>query len=291
MGLDSGSLIQWLALAASLEREGQYNNAKLLRAAADSFLRQAAFEVRLPSDRATLLSETSLAINALKTLQAPPALLDALVHSQAALAEDRLAAYADTPDPRVCRICGHLTFKDEGVCPTCGAQVATFHRIRPNYWFEAFDPFELLQVLSSTPQKVAALLDAAPQQDSDRLPKAGGWTLRQALSHLNDAQGVLAFRVGLILEQDNPALEAQAVFAWAGQQEERPAAMRELFEAYCASRAQTVDRLENLPLKDWWRRGQHAEFGELKLYQQVSYFACHELTHLPQIADLSRPTG
>jgi hypothetical protein len=47
--------------------------------------------------------------------------------------------------------------------------------------------------------------------------------------------------------------------------------------------------LEDIPLEDWWRRGWHEEFGELRLFQQVSYFACHELTHLPQLERLVHP--
>jgi len=41
-----------------------------------------------------------------------------------------------------------------------------------------------------------------------------------------------------------------------------------------------------MPLADWWRTGEHEEFGTVTLRQQVSYFAAHELTHLPQIEAL-----
>ncbi|NTV75556.1 MAG: hypothetical protein HGA66_15305, partial [Holophaga sp.] len=40
--------------------------------------------------------------------------------------------------------------------------------------------------------------------------------------------------------------------------------------------------------RDWWRTGQHTEFGELKLFQQASYFACHELAHMAQIKRLAK---
>ncbi len=81
-------------------------------------------------------------------------------------------------------------------------------------------------------------------------------------------------------------MESKAVFEWASQAGQAAASPAEIFESYRASRAQVLERLESLPLQDWWRRGRHEEFGELRLYQQVSYFACHELTHLPQIARL-----
>jgi hypothetical protein len=47
-----------------------------------------------------------------------------------------------------------------------------------------------------------------------------------------------------------------------------------------------VVKLENMPLAHWWRTGEHEEFGTVILRQEVSYFAAHELTHLPQIARL-----
>lgn len=87
-------------------------------------------------------------------------------------------------------------------------------------------------------------------------------------------------------------LEAKAVFAWAADETGRPASTREIFEGYRSSRLQTLARLESIPLADWWRTGRHEEFGELRLYQQVSYFAAHELTHFAQMERLAaEPRG
>lgn len=106
------------------------------------------------------------------------------------------------------------------------------------------------------------------------------------MAHLRDAQGVLEDRVNLILDHNNPVLESKAVFEWARHEGERPPTVREIFETYRASRARTLARVEGLPLAAWWRRGRHEEFGELRLYQQASYFACHELVHFPQFERL-----
>jgi len=51
------TIIHLLALGARLENEGQYNLAKLARAAADSFNRQAAFQLSLPTDKDGLMRE------------------------------------------------------------------------------------------------------------------------------------------------------------------------------------------------------------------------------------------
>jgi hypothetical protein len=91
------------------------------------------------------------------------------------------------------------------------------------------------------------------------VPENGGWNIRNAVSHLRDAQGVMEFRIQLMIEQDNPRLESKAVFEWAADEKS---------------------------LKDWWRTGEHEEFGTLTIMQQVSYFATHEITHFPQIEAL-----
>ena len=43
-----------------------------------------------------------------------------------------------------------------------------------------------------------------------------------------------------------------------------------------------------LRLESEGRVGRHEEFGVVSIKQQVSYFAAHEITHLPQIERLTR---
>lgn len=116
-----------------------------------------------------------------------------------------------------------------------------------------------------------------------RMPKDGGWTIFQTVSHLRDAQGVLRARLDSMLTQENPLLSSQAVFAWATREEAHPPTTQEVFDTYRSSRQETIARLESIPLRSWWRPGQHEEFGTVTIQQQVSYFAAHEWTHLPQI--------
>jgi hypothetical protein len=74
--------------------------------------------------------------------------------------------------------------------------------------------------------------------------------------------------------------------AWAAREEERPPTASEIVAGYRASRAETLAKLESMPLAHWWRSGRHQEFGEVTLRQQASYFASHEVTHLPEIERL-----
>lgn len=131
------------------------------------------------------------------------------------------------------------------------------------------------------------MLDAAPAADLEREPAQGAWSVRNAVSHLRDAQGVLAQRLELMLAQDNPPLTALAVFAWAQNESENPPTTTQtIFAEYLAGREYLLARLAALPLSDWWRTGRHEEFSTVTIRQQVSYFAAHESTHMQQIAAL-----
>jgi uncharacterized damage-inducible protein DinB/DNA-directed RNA polymerase subunit RPC12/RpoP len=203
------------------------------------------------------------------------------------MAQGRLPLIEETPHAYVCRTCGHFVLNEPAEkCPTCGARPVTFKRFLPVYWLDALDPIAVLERLRQTPLEVAALLEGLSEEAMSQRPADGGWAIRNLVSHLRDAQGVLSFRLSSFLEQEYPILESKAVFEWATEEEERPPTTREILDTYRASRQETIAKLEGIPLSDWWRTGQHEEFGTVTLKQQVSYFASHEVTHFPQFETL-----
>lgn len=282
-------IVQMLALAARMEGEGQYNLAKLLRATTDSLLRQAAYQQKLPSDKAGLVGEVRELTRALSTLDVEPQLISSLQRSADSMAHSRLPFIEDVPNPFVCRTCGHILLsKTEALCPTCGASPATFQQFPPVYWLVALDPFQALAYLRQTPEQVSAILEGLSDAELDRQPADGGWAIRHVIAHLRDAQLLVDYRIQLMLAEDNPSLEAKAVFEWATQPGERPITVPEMFDIYRNSRRNSLTNLERIPLQDWWRTGRHQEFGLVTILQQASYFALHEVTHLPQLEDLRR---
>jgi hypothetical protein len=281
------TLLCLLALAARLEGEGQYNIAKLTRAAADAMSRRAAYQRSVPTDKDELAAGIEQVADAVASLDVDQSLSVALRRGAAALSEGRIPLISETPHPYVCRTCGHLALGAPAEnCPTCGAWPGTYQRFMPNYWFDALEPFAALTKLRQTPVEVAVLLQGLPEDVLNQPADDGGWAIRNTVTHFRDAQEVLAYRLDLFLKEDHPILAAKAVWTWATSQDERPPTTWEIFETYKASRAETLAKLEGMPLADWWRTGEHEEFGTVTLRQQVSYFAAHELTHLPQIASL-----
>lgn len=280
------TLVQLLSLALRLESEGQYNIAKIARAAADSISRRAAWELSLPNDTATLATDIERIAASLDDAD----LQSAFRAGASALTSGRVPIIEQTPHPYVCRTCGHLVLANAPEkCPTCGTWGETFQWFPPVYWLEALDPAEALERLRQTPLEVAALIEGLSEEALTRPPADGGWAIRNVISHLRDAQGVLAFRIDLFLKEENPVLEMKQVWTWAKDESERPPSTREIFETYLSTRREVIAKLETIPLADWWRTGRHEEFGVVSIKQQVSYFASHELTHLPQIERLVKP--
>ena len=282
-------IVQMLALASRMEEEGQLNLAKLLRAASDGLLRRAAYQQKLPTAKERLLGEVRELAQALPALDVDPQLVAALQRGADSLAQSRLPFIENVPNPFVCRTCGHILLSETEVpCPTCGASPATFQQFPPVFWLGALNPFQALAYLRQTPEQVATLLEGLSEAALERQPSDGGWAIRHVITHLRDAQLLVDYRIPLMLAEDNPSLEAKSVFEWATQEGERPLPVQEIFDAYRASRRNTLTNLERIPLQDWWRTGRHQEFGVVTILQQASYFALHEVTHLSQLEDLRR---
>ncbi|MEB2333235.1 MAG: DinB family protein [Anaerolineaceae bacterium] len=281
------TLIHLFAVASRLEGEGQYNLAKLTRAAADSLCRQETHPLIIPSDKDKLTAEVQKVIEALTSMNMSADLLSALKQGSEFMAQGKLSPITATPHPYVCRSCGYVTLSPPAEpCPKCGAFAETFQKFMPNYWFDALHPEAARERLRQTPLVVEKLIEGLSDDVMNQSPSDGGWAIRNTLSHLRDAQGVLDFRVDLFLKEAHPILESKAVFAWAKNEAERPPSARDIFETYKASRAETLRKLESLAPSDWDRVGEHEEFGAITLRQQVSYFAAHEATHLSQIEAL-----
>lgn len=83
-----------------------------------------------------------------------------------------------------------------------------------------------------------------------------------------------------------PASNSHVAVEWRNACQEGSSTTEEIFKTYYDSRQKVLTKLENLPLRDWWRTGEHEEFGTLTIKQQASYFASHEITHFPHIESL-----
>jgi len=126
------TLVQLLSLALRLESEGQYNIAKIARATADSISRRAAWEMNLPSDKATLAYDIERVAASMDNAD----LQAAFRAGASALTAGRPPLISEIPHPNVCRTCGQVSLG--GIpekCPDC-AWGGTFQWFPPVYWLE-----------------------------------------------------------------------------------------------------------------------------------------------------------
>lgn len=267
-----------LALATELEKEGQYNAAKTLRAAADALLMRASTGVEVPTSPDDQAAELDAIAERLDG-SAAAALADPLRASAEALRNGGVPMDRDTPDPRVCRICGETQPSAfDARCPHCGRWPGAERRHRPIYWLRASTPPEALDLLARTPGVIEAIL---ADGRADVPGPDGGWTATQTLEHLHNAQSVFRGRIDQLLAGGEP--ELASVLVW--KMDSDDVTVDELFDAYRSLRAEILDLLRGAEPEAWWHSGSHEEFGVVSLAEQTSYFANHEPTHLAQLAD------
>lgn len=267
-----------LALATELEKEGQYNVAKTLRAAADALLLRASTSLVVPTstdDQADELEAISGSLDG----SAAAALAAPLRASAAALRRGEVPMERDAPDPRVCRICGETSLAAfDARCRHCGRWPGAEARHRPIYWLRASTPPEAVELLAASPAVIESIL---ANGQADVPGPDGGWTATQTLEHLHNAQSLFRGRIDQFLAGGTP--ELASVLVW--RMESDGVTVEALFDAYRSLRSEILDVLRGIPAEAWWRAGSHEEFGVVSLAEQTSYFANHEPTHLAQLAD------
>lgn len=267
----------FIALASELEKEGQYNAAKLLRAAATATVTRESTHLEVPgapADQADLLEDWAGRLESHASELAAP-----MRAAAGAIRSGRVPAYDQTPDPHVCRICGLVrTEPFASPCEDCGRWPTTAERVRAIYWLRASTPPEAIGLLSSTPDTIEAILEAGDPSD----PGAdGGWSAHQTLEHLHNAQGVFRGRIDQLVAGGEPDLESIMVWAMGGDS----TSPETLFASYRSLRTEIVGLLSSIPAETWWNLGSHEEFGRVTLAEQASYFANHEPSHLTQLAE------
>ncbi len=279
---DFGQLVQLIQAARGLEAGGYYGLAKLLWALAYSAEINASNTAGIPRGAALDAMIVEI-INTLKANSTDEVIVNALEKGLQAVREDRTVPYTDIPDVYVSRTRGDV-FVGEPPELTSGNDHALALRAFKGIWyFEPLSPAEVLVALQSNPDTIQKqLADLTPDQLLIA-PAHSEWNMHQLLWHLMSAQDLLAERVDLMLTQDNPNLASKAVWA---QKDQSDMSTGSILEHYLDSRHKLIDRLKALAADDWWRTGWHDEFGKQTVLSQATYFARHEMSHMPQFAQI-----
>ena len=129
---------------------------------------------------------------------------------------------------------------------------------------------------------VREALVGATDADLDAVPAGGGWSARQVVHHLADAETMAATRLRRLLAEDRPVIQAypEEVFA-ARLRYDRPVATS--LAVVEAVRAASAELLELLDDDDWQRAGTHTEDGPYSVATWLATYVAHAEDHARQI--------
>ncbi|HZQ10467.1 MAG TPA: DinB family protein [Anaerolineae bacterium] len=144
---------------------------------------------------------------------------------------------------------------------------------------------QLIDRLEETGDEVVDAFEQLSDEQIQRAPKEGEWTLHQAMAHLRDTEvHVFLYRVKLILQNDAPVpVENFDQDEWNkthyAADEPRDKIVREFRKA----RRKLVKNLRGTRKKDWARYAIHPLYGNIPIDYIARHAYSHTLEHLAQL--------
>ena len=151
---------------------------------------------------------------------------------------------------------------------------------------------DLIDALSATPDILAELL-AGLQAKPGGLPPVppGEWSPVEIICHLRDAEERALERMRLMRDKKNAVIEGYDQAAWAVERNYKGDDMWKALDQFQTLRRVHVDELTKLPIEDWQKGGEHAEFGHITILGQTTHSVSHDAVHLRQLAGLAGRPG
>ncbi len=137
-----------------------------------------------------------------------------------------------------------------------------------------------MDVLSTTPRKVAALIKGVSKKTLGKRPKPESWSVTEILAHLADVELVQGFRIRLILGSSGVGIQGFDQDAWARYSEYAKHDPALSMEAWKVNRDRTLRLLKSIPKGMWENYGMHSERGKESVTRVTEMMAGHDLNHL-----------
>jgi hypothetical protein len=110
-----------------------------------------------------------------------------------------------------------------------------------------------------------------------------GWSVRQNVCHLADAEVVAAMRFRQILAEENPTLQYFDDAAWTEKLDYGKRKLSVALETFRRMRSDNYELLKDLPESEFARVGTHTKDGEMSLRAAVEWFTAHLEDHVRDI--------
>ena len=137
------------------------------------------------------------------------------------------------------------------------------------------------EILSSTPDALAGLIDTIGPTKSGISLVPGKWSPAEIICHLADCELVFAFRLRQTLAEDNHTVQPFDQEKWAVQYGGIPAA--QALDLFRAMRGWNLQLVRNVLPKAADRKVTHPERGTMTFQTIVETMAGHDLNHIGQL--------
>lgn len=147
----------------------------------------------------------------------------------------------------------------------------------------------VLDQLEATPEILRLLMAGLTDDEARWKPAPGRFSVAEILEHLSHLEGhAYRFKIDLMIGETDPDLPAYDTdhFVAAGQYSGRDP--EESFAHFEEQRQDNVDYLRSLDAGFENRTGNHAVRGRITLAHMLNEWACHDLGHIRQVAELVR---
>ena len=144
-----------------------------------------------------------------------------------------------------------------------------------------------ISLMEKTPQVLETMLGGIAPEVARWKPAADRWSISEVLSHLADCEDCLIERVRRMVLEDTPPMkeyEFPADGFAAGSSQEH-------LSRFAHTRRELIQFLRTLPPDIGARPARHSKLGLVTLEQMLNEWACHDLGHVRQIAELYRASA
>ncbi len=150
---------------------------------------------------------------------------------------------------------------------------------------------EFLRQLKEAPERLRAAVEGLSPFQLDTAYRPGGWTVRQVVHHLADADLNWYARSKLILTEDKPVIKPYAENLWAELQDARIGPVQPSLLLLEALHQRWARMFESLDSADWTRSLIHPERGSVTIEFILAIIAWHGRHHTAHITELRKRMG
>lgn len=162
---------------------------------------------------------------------------------------------------------------------------------QPEYPLTAERQRQLIAEMAEALERLRAAVGGLSESQIDTAYRPEGWTVRQAVHHLADAQMNWYIRTKLALTEDKPVIKPYSEASWAELQEARFGPLEPSLVLLDGLYYRWVKLFEALTSADWAREFAHPERGVLTLEYTLPMHVWHARHHTAHIVELRQRMG